>query len=109
MPEVFGNFLIKFINGFYSGEYFNNYQATVNPEGILALTNFEDFVGTFETTWTESDIPHTSLLTVNRVGDIYTLSWTNVRRSGVNIDVEFDGRGFIRDGILNCYYSMRQI
>lgn len=112
MTEIFGTFIISEKDGQYSGEYFNNKMDHPSNEEIKLIekSGTDIFVGKFDAYWQESKGNVSAVLEIDKTTDIfYTLSWSDVRISGEDQAVSFQGVGFIRNGELVAAYTMNQL
>ena len=112
MTEVFGTFLLSKNAGQYSGEFFNNKMKAFSKEEIKLIekAGTDDFVGNFDANWEESAGRVNAVLQIDLESeDIYMLTWTDVRLNGELQNINFTGRGVVRNGLLVAVYSMNSL
>jgi hypothetical protein len=109
MNQIFGTFILAKENGQYKGEYFNNKMQRFSNEDIQAMevSGHNEFIGSFNASWQESSGVVTAVLEIDmEQDDIYILTWKDVSVNGDLQNVNFTGRGVMRNGLLVCIYSM---
>lgn len=112
MAEIFGTFILSKNNDQYQGEFFNNKMKAFSKEDIksIEISSQNEFVGSFDANWTEDTGSVSSVLQIDLEGeDIYMLTWTDVRRNGELQNLNFTGRGVVRNGLLVAVYSMNML
>lgn len=112
MSEVFGTFILSKENGRYSGEFFNNKMRSFSNEEIRVIetSGKNDFIGSFDANWQETAGSLSAVLQIDMESDdIYMLTWTDVRLNGELQNVNFTGRGVLRNGLLAAVYSMNHL
>ena len=112
MSEVFGTFILSKNNGQYRGEFFNNKMKSFSGEEIrmIETSGKDEFVGSFDASWQEAAGSVSAVLQTDMESDdIYMLTWTDVRLNGELQNVNFTGRGVLRNGLLVAVYSMHQL
>ena len=112
MTEVFGTFILSKNDGKYHGEFFNNKMKKFSGEEIrpIATGAGNEFVGSFDANWQETAGNVSAVLQIDlEQDDIYMLTWTDVRINGELQNVNFTGRGVIRNGLLSAVYSLNHL
>ena len=112
MTDVFGTFILSESGGQYHGEFFNNKMKAFSKEevSVLSVRANDPFVGSFETVWEEHVGPVTAILQCDLESEnIYMLTWTEVKIDGELQNINFTGRGTIRNGELTAVYSMHSL
>ena len=112
MTEVFGTFILSKNDGRYRGEFFNNKMKKFSDEEIRPIESSggNEFIGSFDADWQESGGNVSAVLQIDlEQDDIYMLTWTDVRVNGELQNVNFTGRGVMRNGLLVAVYSMNHL
>jgi hypothetical protein len=112
MTGVFGTFILSKNNAQYKGEFFNNKMKAFSAEEIRQLEgeSHNAFVGSYDAGWKEDAGSVTAVLEIDMErDDIYILTWKEVRLNGELQNVNFTGRGVMRNDLLVCVYSMNFI
>ncbi len=112
MSEVFGTFILSKNNGQYKGEFFNNKMTSFSGEDVKAIETsaHNEFIGSFDAAWQESAGSVTAVLQIDMESDdVYMLTWTDVRINGESQNVNFTGRGVLRNDLLVTVYSMHHL
>ena len=112
MSEVFGTFILSKNNGQYSGEFFNNRMKAFSKEEVTPIETRPDyeFIGSFDVGWQEGGGSVSAVLQSDlESGEVYILTWTDVRINGELQNVNFTGRGVLRNGLLVAVYTMNRL
>lgn len=112
MADIFGTFILSKNNGQYHGEFFNNKMKAFSKEEIksIEVSAHNELVGNFDADWTEERGNFNSVLQIDLESDeIYILTWTDVRLNGELQNLNFTGRGVVRNGLLVAVYSMNML
>lgn len=112
MTEVFGTFILSHNDGKYNGEFFNNKMKAFTKEEVkgISLRADDPFVGSFDTAWEEDNGRVTAVLQCDLESEhIYMLTWTDVKLNGDLQNINFTGRGVIRNSELTAVYSMHSL
>ncbi len=112
MSDIFGTFILSKNNGQYLGEFFNNKMKAFSREEIkpLELSRENEFIGSFDAGWQEPAGAVSAVLQIDiESEDIYMLTWTDVRLNGELQNVNFTGRGVLRNDLLVAVYSMNHL
>lgn len=80
MEKILGRFYFKrSSNGNLLGEFSNNFSETIDIEGAVAKERTIDFIGIYETYWSETDLSYPITLEIKRKIEnnsfIYSLRW----------------------------------
>lgn len=108
MADVYGTFILSKNNGKFVGEFFNNKMKSFSSEEVRLLERGDDgFVGRYQANWEEDSGSVSAALDIDlEQGDIYILSWEDVRLNGELQAINFTGRGVVRNETLFCVYGM---
>ncbi len=112
MAEIFGTFILTEKDGRYEGEFFNNKMKAFSKEAVkkIEVRPHNAFVGNFDVTWQEDAGNCTAVLQIDLEDeDIYMLTWTDVRLNSELQNMNFTGRGVVRNGILVAVYAMNTL
>ena len=112
MTDVFGTFILSKSGREYHGEFFNNKMKAFSKEKISLIegSSSDEFVGNFDADWEEDAGRVSAVLQTDLESDgIYILTWTDVRLNGELQNVNFTGRGIVRNDLLVAVYSMNSL
>ncbi len=95
MGDVFGTFILSKHNDKYTGEFFNNKMKAFSTEEVRLLEMGDhDFVGRYQANWKEDSGSVSAALDIDmEQGNVYMLSWEDVRLNGELQTINFTGRG----------------
>lgn len=103
MSKIFGQFYFKRTsNGNLLGEYSNSNMSSIDVESANAVKIVNGFEGTYDTMWQVNKSSTCKILEIiahPKIVGGFLLSWGN---GGVK---EFEGQGFIVDGMLIGSYK----
>ena len=112
MTDVFGTFILSESDGQYHGEFFNNKMKAFSKEKISLIEGSasDKYIGNFDADWEEDAGRVSAVLQTDLESEgIYMLTWTDVRLNGELQNLNFTGRGVVRNGILVAIYSMNSL
>lgn len=93
--KLIGSFYFKkTVNGNLIGEFTNNLNTIINTESSDMIESNQGFIGTYNSTWHDTDIHLAELNISHKVGTnnrIFTVNWIE---KGIQI---YDGEGFLFD------------
>ena len=76
----------------------------------IETSHENEFIGSFDAGWQEGSASVSAVLQTDLEShDIYMLTWTDVRINGELQNVNFTGRGILRNGMLVAVYSMNHL
>ena len=112
MAEIFGTFILTANDGKYEAEFFNNKMKAFCKEEVrkIEVSPTNEFVGNFDVTWNENSGSCGAVMQIDLESEhIYMLKWTDVELNGELQNMNFSGRGVVRNGILVAVYSMNAL
>lgn len=87
------------------GSYMNWNTAGLQPETAARITQEVDrFVGTYETTWTDTAARTATLIITLQNDQTFLLNWINV--SNTDVPVNYRGRGTVHKEELSGFYEL---